>query len=280
MLALVRDRMESGCLTDESYMLITFTYHMGYESQRDAACVKEDWTALLRLWKRSCPNLRWFKVVEATKKGQPHLHLLVSGIGDRVADCKHDRGECRHPRTARWAWSVCRVNCLEHELSKYWNDITGDSWIVDARPGFGVRGASAYLTKYMAKGFEEFARLTELGFKRRYSTSRNWPRPDKLQLANTGREVWDNSKTERIYTRDGTAQTYAIAAIRDASSPLSARVGTPVAFAKAKRLSNKRQLAIIRSFHETDRATHVASNSDRGIGSSNGRLSTAGRRET
>lgn len=67
-------------------------------------------------------------------------------------------------------------DCLWHEWRELWFQVTGDSFIVDVRAVMGSEGAGNYLTKYLVKGVMNRYVLEALGFKRRFSASRNWPR--------------------------------------------------------------------------------------------------------
>jgi len=86
---------------------------------------------------------------------------------------------------------VCGKNCLEHEWARLWYEVTGDSFVVDARQIAGADGAARYMTKYLVKGMMTWDELSELGFMRRWSTSRNWPKLPPERLLN---ELWDDVK--------------------------------------------------------------------------------------
>lgn len=61
---------------------------------------------------------------------------------------------------------------MEHQLSKIWQKITGDSYVVDAREVMG--SDPGYLSKYVAKSFLHTDAFRMLGFHRSWSRSRTW----------------------------------------------------------------------------------------------------------
>ena len=146
--------------------------------------------------------------------------------------------ECVHPRTADWALMGCEEDCVEHEWSHHWLDITGDSYIVDVRVVVGARGAAAYLAKYLAKGFERFSVLSDLGFKRRFTTLRNWPGFGRLRLRGTEEGWWDNTHAMQVWHGDGTSESFRRQAEADRTIPMAVRVGTPLEFQQAKKARN------------------------------------------
>lgn len=75
-------------------------------------------------------------------------------------------------------------------VKEAWHAVTGDSYIVDVRKTYSARRLANYLSKYLAKGFKEREQLERLGFRRRYSSSRNWPKPKLLRLRGTEMERW------------------------------------------------------------------------------------------
>jgi len=97
-------------------------------------------------------------VIELTQIGQPHLHVVATGVDGKAS-------------------------ALESEAREAWYAVTGDSYIVDVRPIRSVYGIGWYLGKYLLKGFHDREEMVQLGFIRRWSASRNWPRVGKLALA-------------------------------------------------------------------------------------------------
>lgn len=184
----VKAKITYGILILGSCLFITLTLEAGRELdrsdmiQRDAIFVAKAWRALLSKLRRRQSNLpmAWFRVVELTKKGQPHLHLIVGGIGDRKVTCHRPRDP------------VCRYDCVQHEWAALWYSITG-SYIVDVKPVMGAVGASVYLTNYMKKGMMHHDELEELGFVRRWSRSRNWP-DGALALRGSVEDRWERSE--------------------------------------------------------------------------------------
>lgn len=172
-LAVVMAKMEVGILILGECYLITLTFVLKRGTKRGAEYVATVWRRFLKELNRRWPKVEWFKVVELTKKGQPHLHLLMGGFGEKRMGCCGRNND--HGYGAMWKAS-CRSNpeCLEHQISRMWESASGDSWVVDAREVVGAAGASSYLSKYLKKGMYT-GRLAEAGFARRYSRSKGWP---------------------------------------------------------------------------------------------------------
>ena len=195
---LLRMRIAYGCLTLGQCYFITLTLRLDPRStedversgglslypMRDAAFVGKAWRALLSSLKRNplWKEMAWLKVPELTARGQPHLHVILGGIGSWSAREVHCE---QHPHSWGKAWRDRECSCLEHTVSRAWNIATGGSWIVDVRPVVGAYGAAAYLMKYVVKGMYVRGRLEELGFLRRWSRSANWPGGTELHLAGT-----------------------------------------------------------------------------------------------
>lgn len=171
--AVVLARIESGILRAGSCFLITVTLRLAQgKGIRDAAFVAVAWRKLLRLLKLRSKNLCWMRVIEVTKQGQPHLHLVAGGLNGQKSSCE------THPHPYGLAWlHHCKSSdvCIEHEWARLWYAITGDSFVVHAVPVLGAAGAAAYLGKYLVKTMLHRDKLLALGFKRRWSRSRNWP---------------------------------------------------------------------------------------------------------
>lgn len=91
--------------------------------------------------------------------------------------------------------------CIGHELSRVWKDITGDSWVVFAVPVYGSSGAANYLAKYLMKNEMHREELEALGFKRRFSISRKWPGGKRLRLYGTEIGAWSGSWFEYGYRK-------------------------------------------------------------------------------
>ena len=109
-------------------------------------------------------KMSWLKVVEATKRGIPHHHLVVGGItGNERVDC------------GRPGYVQCVVDCVRHGFASAWFAVTGDSYIVHVRVVQGARKGASYMGKYLTKTLQGGDALEELGFGRRFSKSANWP---------------------------------------------------------------------------------------------------------
>jgi len=85
----------------------------------------------------------------------------------------------------------CLVDCLTHEWGKEW-ELRTHAFVVDVREIYNPDGVSRYLGKYLVKGFGSREDLVKLGFLRRWSSSRNWPRFGDLCLRGTDEKVWDS----------------------------------------------------------------------------------------
>lgn len=176
----------------ESFYFITVTYKAGTpDSQRDAQSVRRDWRDLC-LWLRPLyPNLKWIKVVELTRRNQPHLHVVLSfGPGTNP--------EAACEKKARYddAWRRKLCECVEHAWSRAWWRITGDSFVIDCRPVVSGTSDAAYLGKYLAKSYLHKDGLAALGFQRTWSRSRSWG-VDRLRFRETEEKEW--RKTEFTY---------------------------------------------------------------------------------
>ena len=224
--ARVERRIAYGCSMVERSWLITLTLRQGPGIQRNARYVQKVWTEFLRRLKPIYPQMAWFKIVEATKNRQPHLHLIMSGIGTNRIACdtgKNALGRCIHEFSREWLDSTCKNNCIEHEMAKVWHSITNDSYVVDAREVAGAKGAAKYLTKYLTKVQQHYQVLLDLGFSRRWACSRNWPREPEERLVVTSFKAWDKVSfhiPQGAYSRD----FYRTQAEIGLDSPLATRV--------------------------------------------------------
>lgn len=95
-------------------------------------------------------NLEYLRVVEKTKAGVEHYHLLVSNMP--------------HKYKERYLRNLC---------SRLWNDVTKNSYIVDVRNTYGH--VENYIGKYLVKGIGR-----EKG-RRNYSYSKGALRPPRLR---------------------------------------------------------------------------------------------------
>ena len=128
-------------------------------------------------------------MIELTQQGQPHLHSLFGGFhGGRRSNCRRKGVKL----TPRHAFNACKHKsiCIEHEFIKAWVEVTGDSFMVYVRSVFSIQGVSSYLSKYMTKSFEEFAKQKELGFGKRWTQSLGWPKLERMALRGTVNKSW------------------------------------------------------------------------------------------
>ena len=175
-----RKVVSTGVSTLGRCAFMTVTYKAGSERLSDAQCVRRDWTALLRKWKCDAPwisQMAWLRVMELTKAGTPHHHVVIGPIpaGKKIR-CWNGRLLAREYLARR----AC--DCLAHAVSRAWEEITGDSWVVHTMAVIGANRAGGYLCKYMGKEFDG-ERAEALGMERRWSRSRDWPGIRRNRLA-------------------------------------------------------------------------------------------------
>lgn len=186
----VKGLIACGLLAPGRFYLITLTYVAVWsrdgilENPVDAKTASKHFRKLLVLMKSRMEEqaLVWLKVPELTKRKQLHWHLVMGGLSKKYRRCK--------TVYKRWRGSC---QCLEHQISKLWLDITGDSHVVDVRVVIGAIGAASYLAKYLGKQIVEGSVRDELekrGYIRRYSRSRNWRGGYKMQRRGTVEDSW------------------------------------------------------------------------------------------
>lgn len=184
-------RMEYGCSILKSSYLITVTKKMDTDiGTRDARSVGREWAELCKRLKPENPALAWFKIVELTQMKMPHLHLIVGGLREaKVTNCvkKGTRG-----KAYSWKWLQKDCECIAHEWSRHWFDITGESFIVDVARIYDAGGCAAYLNKYLLKNFSNRKALKALGYYRRFTTSRNWPREPLARFRGSVDHRWSS----------------------------------------------------------------------------------------
>lgn len=198
---------------------ITCTYRMGEGLRRDAEFVLRSHRLLWqRLKEGRWKNVEWAKVTELTKVGQAHTHMVAGPIDfpDRCRKRQYSEKRLRskgvYPMwraetcTARWMGK--REECAQHEMSRVWEDITGDSYVVYVGKLKRTSGYSTYMAKYMGKSLSERNTLEGMGFKRAFTTSRGFPRPEQMRLAGSqigsGKYIKRPSEWEKIglYPKD------------------------------------------------------------------------------
>ena len=159
----------------------------------DADSVKKAWTQWLRTVKKSRGKMPWLKVVELTKNGVPHFHL-ITGSWTR----KNQKTRCRplewDAYKKGWYYS-CKAaeECLHCEVGRLWYEATGNSFVVDARPVVD-EGVGAYFVKeYLLKSYSQMEARIEAGYPRLWSASRDWPRIP-IAVRGTLEGLWQETK--------------------------------------------------------------------------------------
>lgn len=232
----VKNRIEYGVLTLGRSYFITVTLRVGQgDGLKDARYVGKAWARLLKKLREKSryKTMAWFKVPELTKKKQPHLHLILGGIGNVNAACTPHTPS--HSYSRRWRQKECE--CLEHEWSKIWQGITG-SYVVDATLVKGAGSVAGYMvSEYLQKGMYDHDELEARGFIRRWSASVNWPGGSRIVLAQTAMGGWNYAQWIGGNTsRKGWAHDYAVSSERS-RDPLLVRVGTDL----AKKMSDRKK---------------------------------------
>jgi len=217
---LFKMRVEAGISALRTCAFTTFTLKWD-GSVLTAEYVRDAWKEFSRRWKRVGEPFKWLKVVELTKKRQPHLHLVMGPVEGLL--------RCYGPRRKLGIWfrndRSCR--CLSHRLSRVWESVTGGSWVVFLVEVGSARGAGSYLAKYMAKGHNQRALLWAAGFDRRWSTSRGWPGGGRIRLRQTVERGWKYIEMQGIQRAE------------DNPPDLEERVGPEWALEHARRRENK-----------------------------------------
>ena len=132
------------------------------------------------------------KVVELTKAGQPHLHLIVTGCpGGREGKCKGNRKDKAY--VEQGCFNVGE-SCIYHEVAKAWSRVTkklgNESWVVDVARVRSNKRAGLYVAKYITKGGSDGKRLAALGFKRVWSASQGFTPDLRVRLRGTVEGKW------------------------------------------------------------------------------------------
>ncbi len=180
--ARIKEKIKFGCSMGAPSWFITNTFAMASQDSVSADYVRKVWARYLRTMNQIYPNLQWFRVIELTKKKTPHLHTIMQGIGDE---------SCGAPLPT-YAWYRRECDCISHTAMRAWRKATnGVSYVGDVQKVVGASGAANYLAPYFTKANMQSGELWQLGFKRRWSTSRNWPRPPEERLLN---QAWDDVK--------------------------------------------------------------------------------------
>lgn len=192
--ALVGMRIRYGLETGTHSWFIVLTYRMAYDSMVQGA--KSAGRDMAQFWRRvQCELLEkpaWFRIPELTKKGQIHHHVLMLTEEEGTDTCRRKR-----ETYLTWRQNGCRDSdgeCVEHMFSRIWEAVTGDSFVVHVSRIKSVARSATYITKYLRKGFNDRGAMEALGYKRRWSRSRNWPGGYALRLAGTEAGAWGGLK--------------------------------------------------------------------------------------
>lgn len=241
--ALLKLRVVKGCSILEHTYLITLTFKTVNERRRTADSVAKVWARWLRLLEKKFQmKPAWLRILEATKKGQPHIHLVMGHLPTSLqASCtgKTQHGKPNHRFDDTWLHKACE--CLEHIAAQFWYTASGDSYVVDCRDVVGAHGAAAYLAKYLTKAAMSYDTLYALGFRRRWSRSRNWPGGKQLQLRATVDGAW--KATVWMHSSGGVGQVAKDAFEKQSGTHhLLERVGDDLSFALDKRATRKRTI--------------------------------------
>ena len=211
-----------GTLMHQPCYFTTLTFRKERGSVRDADFVQKVWRRFLK------ENIlsEWFKVIELTKKGQPHLHL-VWGPGPAMAGTRDLKGY------------LARGNPLHEKIEAAWKKVTGgDSYITKTAPVRGGANAARYVTKYLTKwGYWEG--LEALGFGRRWSKSNGWAPGYQLELEATRNGLewethWSSGKATRSQIE--------YAEIQNGSQGAAVPVGTDLALGLRDRNDRERRV--------------------------------------
>lgn len=197
-----RLRMEYGSSRVRPLYITTVTYELGKRTLVNADSAVRD---LRRLWQRlrlrdRWKKVAWARVTELTKKGQIHHHILT-GFLEGMSRCNQSKWS-RNRGYASWYRKGCSLEpqCLNHELAREWERITGDSFVVDIAKVRTIKGVADYCAKYLTKSIANYDTLEGVGFKRRFNCSRNWPSPGRLRLAGSQDSYKDSAwdEVERV----------------------------------------------------------------------------------
>lgn len=222
---------------------VTVTYKAGSTRLGDAKRVSRDWKALWRLSKKSWwSNLKWLRIVELTKKGTPHHHIVIGPIPRKGLICIPKQGQ-HEPKTVYkrrygkvFSERLARCDCLAHAMGRAWKEVTSDSWMVHAVECTGAAGAGGYMAKYLGKEFDG-GRAAALGMQRRWSTSHGWPGTGKMEMKRTSSWGWHSVEYQPGYLDPTAAGCYDLAGRKVPMNELGDRRGPPILakVVKAKR---------------------------------------------
>lgn len=247
-LNMVASLIQYGILEGQVPLLLSVTYAAPgprQESQGNyvnAERAQKDWNRLLRTLKKDYRfhKIKWFKVIELTKRKQIHFHLIMTDVLITTVVRCSGKGYGKHAIKPDWPnLPKAGCDCIQCTMSTMWKQIqNGQSWIIDVRPVYEAIGASWYLCKYLRKSMYGLPRqeLEQRGFNKRYARSKNWAKGVQMKRLGTLKEKW-----KRHSFAYGGGFQWLIKQSED--HPLMEQVGTNLAakqaaIAKRKRYAN------------------------------------------
>lgn len=225
-MAKVRDKVLRGLSIPGQCFFITATLKLGGQGIVDVASVQKVWRQWLSNLKYQHPKYKateWFKVVELTKKGQPHIHLLMRmPKGNFTGACTNRQcGDCVQ----------CEMRVVWRKVTRR-NTSTEESYILDVEDVRYIDRMATYITKYVTKTFFEVEG-------RRYATSRNWCESSELRLKGS-ESGWRSVK--RIKRRRKNNDALDKRVVADRENDLMELVGDPVAITKMRASKRRAQI--------------------------------------
>lgn len=188
-IGLAKAIMIYGCSTFERLYLITVTLKRAGSQRIDAEYVGAAWTGFIRKFREATGlNLQWTKTIELTVEKIPHIHAIAGAEKmDGLDNClrRDKRRNRRGSLDYTFRWLQERCDCYAHVASRIWYKITKGSFVVDVEKVRSSEGAVGYILKYVSKTWTKWGELEAMGFKRRVTYSRGWPREPALKLAGT-----------------------------------------------------------------------------------------------
>jgi len=241
LVSLVRMRLEYGLSTLERCLFITLTLRLETgHSPEDVSFAQAAWRRLLALLKKTYPQwkgMKWFKVVEFTRRDQPHLHLIIqTGIpGEKVSCLPNEKDPRWNRKTTIDSGCSLALVCVHHRVATAWLDVTG-SWVVDVQSVKNAARAAKYLCKYLTKSLVR--KYDETIVNRRWSKSNNWPKLGQLQYRGSLEFRW--KRVRIIQGFDETLEEMAQES-EDRGDPLMERLGDEYVRMYQKRRMRKAQ---------------------------------------
>lgn len=224
--AFFRARVEVGVSTLGRCCFMTITYQADSERLADAQCVRKDYAELWQRLRRAGHRWEWLRVMEWTKRGIPHHHLVMGPIKGEMR-C-HGRRVNKGAETTEYVAKIGVCRCMSHIFAEAWLAVTGDSYMcfgTEVRSGVGAGG---YMGKYLDKTFH---RKTAA---RRYTMSRGFPGGKRIRLKVTEEGGWSHI---RRWEGDKFTLTEDL---NVHEKDLLERIGEPLMMAIALRVANKK----------------------------------------